>query len=49
MNEGKMCVCTGTLVDDGAGNCVGKSEHITIISQNYVRSCKGSLYLSVQA
>ena len=25
MNDGTLCECKGTLIDDGSGNCVGKS------------------------
>ena len=28
MNEGTSCMCTGNLIDDGEGNCVGKSTLI---------------------
>ena len=47
MNEGELCVCKGTLLDDGAGNCVGESKHIIIENHKYVRSNKGPCYLLV--
>ena len=32
MNEGTLCVCKGTLIDDRAGNCVGKSKYTIIVN-----------------
>ena len=40
MNEGPLCVCKGMLIDDGAGNCVGKSKYKNIVVKSMLHHIK---------